>query len=148
MGLSEDLRWGETPAECRRKSSTRHKGWSWVIFSVCKRRLHQAFCPPFWAVLPSNDSGLNPRCNPSTPAAVHPPPRTPGTPPGPWESAARQQPDTTPGRASPSLCQENARTSLQARPGITPFCAAFRHGGPGGAHARSNPVFSPSPSKG
>lgn len=88
-------------------------------------------------------SGPESTLQPKHPRRCSPAPTHTWTPPGPWESAARQQPDTTPGRASPSLCQENARTSLQARPGITLFCAAFRHGGPGGAPRPLQPGFLP-----
>lgn len=152
MGLSDDLRWGEPPSRAQEKVLDETQGLVLGLFSpsanlACTKPsvhfsglcCHQMTSGPESTLQPKHPS----RCS-AAPAHTW-------TPRGPWESAACQQPGTTPGRASPSLCRENA---LNLSAGTTRDNAVLPHfprfcSGPGdtvalGAlHARSNPVFCP-----
>lgn len=157
MGLSDDLRWGEPPSRAQEKVLNETQGLVLGLFSpsanlACtKPSVHfSGLC------CHQMTSGPEPTLQPKHPSRCSAAPAHTWTPRGPWESAACQQPDTTPGTASPSLCRENALTSLQGRPGITLFCPTFRASVPDQATrwpwGRSTPAptrFSaPSPGKG
>ena len=127
MGLSDDLRWGEPPSRAQEKVLNETQGLVLGFFSpsanlACTKPsvhfsglgCHQMTSGPESTLQHKHPS----RCS-AAPAHTW-------TPRGPWEFATCQQPDRTLGTASLSLCRENALTSLQARPGITLFCPAFR----------------------